>query len=182
MSHIERITRESRIDIDLSLSAGTIDIITGRPFLTHMLQTLARYAGWSLRLRASGDLAHHEIEDTAIALGAAVRSSAPAARQRYAHRVVPMDDALVEVAVDAGDRVYYCGPLPSPLYTHWMRSFAEHAGLTLHVTVRRGQDRHHIVEAAFKALGMSLAEALRPAVDVVSTKGAVELRTAQEPS
>ncbi|MEP7344794.1 MAG: imidazoleglycerol-phosphate dehydratase [Gemmatimonadaceae bacterium] len=182
MSHIERVTRESRIDVDLSLAAGAIDVVTGRPFLTHMLQTLARYAGWSLHLRANGDLAHHEIEDTAIALGAALRTAAPAARQRYAHSVVPMDDALVEVAVDAGDRFYYRGPLPSSLYHHWMRSFAEHAGLTLHVTVRRGQDRHHIVEAAFKALGLALSQALRPVTDVVSTKGAVELRIANEVS
>jgi len=180
MSRIERVTRESRVEVDLSLDAGPIDVETGRPFLTHMMQTLARYAGWSLRLRARGDLAHHEIEDTAIALGAAVRAASPAARQRYACRTIPMDEALVEVALDAGDRVYYRGPLPSSLYDHWMRSFAENAGLTLHVTVRRGRDRHHIIEAAFKALGMSLSDALRPSLDVVSTKGAVEVRTVFE--
>ena len=74
--------------------------------------------------------------------------------------VVPMDDALVEVAIDLGGRPYYRGPLPSSLYDHWMRSFADHARATLHLRVCAGRDRHHVVEAAFKALGLALHDAL----------------------
>jgi imidazoleglycerol-phosphate dehydratase len=92
-----------------------------------------------------------------------------------------MDDALVHVALDLGGRSYYRGPLPSSLYDHWMRSFAEHGRLTLHVRVLRGSDRHHIVEAAFKALGLALRDALRTGdgTDTFSTKGAV--RWSEEP-
>ena len=82
-----------------------------------------------------------------------------------------MDDALVQVVLDLGGRPYYRGPLPSSLYDHWMRSFADHAGLTLHVRVVRGEDRHHIVEAAFKALGFALRDALTETAAVNSTKG-----------
>jgi imidazoleglycerol-phosphate dehydratase len=100
---------------------------------------------------------------------------------RFGHRVVPMDDALVSASVDLGGRRYYRGRLPSRLYTHWMRSFADAAGCTLHLEVRRGRDRHHVVEAAFKALGLALHDALAPAPEVFSTKGAVRLTTREMP-
>ena len=86
-----------------------------------------------------------------------------------------MDDALVEAALDLGGRPYYRGPLPSALYDHWMRSFADHAAATVHVRVLRGTDRHHIIEAAFKALGLALRDALVESGTVFSTKGAVRL-------
>jgi imidazoleglycerol-phosphate dehydratase len=84
-----------------------------------------------------------------------------------------MDDALVHVAIDTGGRPFYEGPLPSSLYDHWMRSFADNARLTLHVRVLRGSDRHHMVEAAFKALGLAIRDALVRTDAVFSTKGAV---------
>ena len=84
-----------------------------------------------------------------------------------------MDDALVHVAVDLGGRPYYEGPLPSTLYDHWMRSFADNAKATLHVRVLRGRDRHHVVEAAFKALGLAVRDAFVETGAVFSTKGAV---------
>jgi len=87
-----------------------------------------------------------------------------------------MDDALVQVSVDIGGRPYYEGPLPSKLYDHWMRSFSNEARATIHVVVLRGSDRHHIVEAAFKALGLALRDALVDTGDRVSTKGSVSLR------
>jgi imidazoleglycerol-phosphate dehydratase len=87
-----------------------------------------------------------------------------------------MDDALVQVALDAGGRAYYEGPIPSGLYDHWMRSFAQNAGMTLHILVLRGTDRHHIVEAAFKALGLALRDALQEGDAVFSTKGSVSMR------
>jgi imidazoleglycerol-phosphate dehydratase len=84
-----------------------------------------------------------------------------------------MDDALVHVSLDLGGRPYYSGPLPSAMYDHWMRSFAEHAGATLHIRVLRGRDRHHVVEAAFKALGLAVRDALVETDALFSTKGDV---------
>jgi len=97
----------------------------------------------------------------------------PERAARYGERTVPMDDALVQVALDLGGRAYWRGPLPSALYDHWFRSFATQAGATLHVRVLRGRDRHHVLEAAFKALGLALAQALAESGPVFSTKGAV---------
>jgi imidazoleglycerol-phosphate dehydratase len=84
-----------------------------------------------------------------------------------------MDDAVVQVIIDTGGRPFYRGPLPSRLYDHWMRSFADNARITLHIIVIRGADRHHVVEAAFKALGFALRDAIRESDAVFSTKGAV---------
>ena len=173
MTAIERETKETRVRVALEPAPGEIRIETGEAFLDHMLETLARYAGWSLTVDARGDLRHHLIEDVAITLGASVRTAFAGPRARFGHRVIPMDDALVEVALDFGGRAFYRGPLPSSLYDHWMRSFATEAGLTLHVKVRRGRDRHHVVEAGFKALGLALRDALAPAEAMGSTKGAV---------
>jgi imidazoleglycerol-phosphate dehydratase len=176
MSVVERETRETKIRVSLSLGSGTAKTDTGIEFLDHMMVILARYGGFDLEVSARGDLAHHTIEDVAICFGAAVERTAPASAARYAHRVVPMDDALVECALDIGGRPYYRGPLPSSLYDHWMRSFADNAHVTLHLRVLRGRDRHHIVEAAFKALGLCLRDALVESGAVFSTKGAVALK------
>jgi len=178
MSRVVRNTRETQIQIvvDDDIDAAT-SIDTTIPFLDHMLVTLARYSGLRFDIRARGDLRHHISEDVAIALGKAIAAWSPDARARYGDRTVPMDDALVQAALDLGGRFYYEGPLPSTTYDHWMRSFAEHAGATLHLRVLRGRDRHHIVEAAFKALGFALRDAVASAGEqaVFSTKGSVEL-------
>lgn len=180
MTTIERETRETKIVVTLSLTESAIEVDTGETFLDHMLLTWARYAGLGLRIHARGDLRHHLIEDVAIALGACLRGTVPATAARYGHRTIPMDEALVEAALDIGGRFYYEGPLPSSLYEHFMRSFAEHAGCTLHLRILRGTDRHHIVEAAFKALGLALRDALVDSGAVFSTKGSVMLRSAQQ--
>ena len=177
MITLTRETRETAIRLSLALEPGETRVATGERFLTHMLETLARYAGVALALEAKGDLRHHLVEDTAIALGEGLRRAAPAACARFASRVVPMDDALVEAALDFGGRAYYEGPLPSRLYDHWMRSFATEARATLHLRVLRGSDRHHVVEAAFKALGLALREALPAEGAVFSTKGAVRVES-----
>ena len=177
MSVIERETKETKIRVALSSGTGTASVETGIGFLDHMLVTFARYSGLDLEVSATGDRPHHSIEDVAICIGAALERAAPANAARYAHRVVPMDDALVECALDLGGRPYYRGPLPSSLYDHWMRSFADNARLTLHIRVLRGRDRHHIVEAAFKALGLCLRDALVETGAVFSTKGAVGMRS-----
>ena len=187
MSTITRETRETRVRVTLELDgkgagaaahgAGAAPgIATGEPFLDHMLATFARYAGIALAVEATGDLRHHLIEDVAITVGEALRRAIPPACARYGERTVPMDDALVQAALDAGGRAYWAGRVPSALYDHWFRSFADAARLTLHVRVLRGRDRHHVIEAAFKATGLALAQALAPGGAVFSTKGSVSLR------
>jgi imidazoleglycerol-phosphate dehydratase len=179
MKTIVRETRETRVEIGLARGAGgpggdvRASSATGLPFLDHMMTTLAFYAGLHLALAAKGDLRHHLVEDVAIAAGEAVARLVPERARRYGSRTLPMDDALVHVALDLGGRPYYEGPLPAPLYDHWFRSFAMQARATLHVRLLRGTDRHHVVEAAFKALGLSLREALEEAGPRFSTKGAV---------
>jgi imidazoleglycerol-phosphate dehydratase len=170
---VTRATKETRIRIELATGEGVANVVTGQTFLDHMMTTLARYAGFDLVITAAGDLKHHLIEDVGIAMGEAVARLFPATAARYGDRTIAMDDALVHVSLDAGGRPYYRGPIPSSLYDHWMRSFADTAHFTLHIRVLRGQDRHHIVEAAFKALGLALRDALVETGAVFSTKGAV---------
>ena len=177
MTIVVRDTRETQIRVEVTPGTGVSTVDTTIPFLDHMLVTLARYASLDLTLTARGDLRHHLIEDVAIAFGAAIAALVPARAARYGDRFIPMDDALVHVALDLGGRPYYCGPLPSDLYDHWFRSFSANAHATVHVRVLRGRDRHHVVEAAFKALGASLRLALaaESTTAVFSTKGAVGL-------
>ncbi len=172
---IERQTRETTIRVDAIIGSGVSQVDTSVPFLDHMLTAFARYAGIDLIVRARGDLRHHIIEDVALAVGTAVSGLVPRGAARYGERTVPMDEALVQAVLDVGGRPYYRGPIPSSLYDHWMRSFCDAAKFTLHVRVLRGTDRHHVVEAAFKALGFSLRQALADTGSVFSTKGAVRL-------
>jgi len=176
MTEVVRETRETRVRVRASLGTGQAAVRTGEQFLDHMLTTLARYAGVDLDIEAEGDLRHHLIEDVAITVGVALKRLIPPTAVRYGDRTVAMDDALVHAALDFGGRPYYRGPLPSSLYEHWMRSFCDHAALTLHLRVLRGTDRHHIVEAAYKALGLALREALADHGAVLSTKGGVDIR------
>ena len=175
MSIITRETRETTVRVELAAGSGVAQVETGIPFLDHMLVTFARYSGLDVAVRARGDLRHHTIEDVAIAVGSALAAHVPNTAARYGDRTVPMDDALVHCAIDLGGRPYYRGPLPSGLDDHWMRSFADNAQATLHLRVLRGQDRHHVVEAAFKALGLAVRDALVETGAVFSTKGSVKL-------
>jgi imidazoleglycerol-phosphate dehydratase len=177
---VTRETRETSVRIELlPKSVGdalpTVDATTTVPFLDHMMVTLCRYAGIAARIDARGDLRHHIIEDVAIALGGAISDATAATAARYGNRTIPMDDALVQCVVDLGGRAYYAGRLPSKIYEHWMRSFAMSAQATIHIRVIRGRDRHHIVEAAFKALGLALRDAMIDSGAVFSTKGNVSL-------
>jgi imidazoleglycerol-phosphate dehydratase len=175
MTVVVRETKETTIRCELIRGAGTADVSTGLPFHDHMLVAFARYSGLDLTLKATGDLPHHLVEDVAICIGAAVAALLPATAARYGDRTVPMDEALVHCALDLGGRPFYRGPLPSGLYDHWMRSFSDNARATVHLRVLRGTDRHHIVEAAFKALGLAVREAFVDSGAVFSTKGGVAL-------
>jgi imidazoleglycerol-phosphate dehydratase len=170
MTTLTRKTKETEIRVGLGQPAGSD---TGLAFFDHMLTTLGTYAGLSLQIQARGDLRHHVMEDVALALGRLIATVTPATARRYGERTVPMDDALVQAVLDLGGRPYFKGSLPSKLYTHWFRSFASAAGMTLHLRRLRGSDRHHLTEAAFKATGLALRDALRDDGVVFSTKGSV---------
>lgn len=172
---VERKTSETNVRVEAALGTGKAQIGTTVPFLDHMMTALARYSGFDLTITATGDLRHHIIEDVALTVGAAFAQVIPATAARYGERTVPMDEALVQAVLDAGGRPYYEGPIPSSLYEHWMRSFCDASKFTLHLVVIRGEDRHHIVEAAFKALGFALRQAAVDSGAVFSTKGAIAL-------
>jgi imidazoleglycerol-phosphate dehydratase len=177
VTEIERETGETKVRVRVAAHAAAAEssIETSEPFLDHMLGTLARYAGLNLAVSATGDLRHHLVEDVAITLGLALRRIVPETCQRYGHAVVPMDDAVVEAALDTGGRAWYEGPIPSGLYEHFFRSLIDNAGFTLHLRVVRGRDRHHVVEAAFKSFGLALRQALVESGAVFSTKGSVRV-------
>lgn len=180
MKKIVRKTKETRVEVSLGRSSApglsSVEVSTGLPFYDHMLSTLLKYAGLEGRVRAEGDLTHHVMEDVAITLGRAVRAAMPEAAARFGERTIPMDDALVQAVIDAGGRFHFAGKLPSRLYTHVLRSFAGSLGATLHVRVLAGEDRHHIIEAAFKAVGLALRQATSDAGGgVFSLKGSEQI-------
>ena len=172
---VERTTTETQIRVSAAIGEGRATVDTSVPFLDHLMIVLARYSGVDLTIAARGDLRHHIIEDVALAVGAAIAQAIPATAARFGERTIPMDDALVQAVLDVGGRPFYRGPIPSSLYEHWMRSFCDAAKCTVHVRVLRGTDRHHVVEAAFKAVGLALRDAARDTGAVFSTKGAVAL-------
>ena len=176
MSRLKRETRETQIEVQVRRGSGAVDIATGDTFLDHMLTTLGRYAGIELRVRATGDLRHHLVEDVAIAVGLALKDEVPETCARFGWATAPMDDALVRAAVDVGGRAWYEGRMPSALYQHFLQSFAVNLGANLHVEVARGRDKHHVVEAAVKATGLALRQALAQGdAAVFSTKGAIKV-------
>ena len=175
MSKLERKTKETTIAAEVRVGEGPSDISIDDRFLEHMVQTLARYASLEIRMEATGDLRHHLVEDVAIVLGQALKEEVPEGIARFGSGLIPMDEALAQAAIDVGGRPYYVGKLPSKLYTHFLHSFATNLDATLHVKILRGTDRHHMIEAAIKATGVALRQALVPRNEVFSTKGAVEI-------
>lgn len=173
---LERRTAETEIALRLDLDGrGESRIATGVGFFDHMLTALARHAGFDLELTARGDLevdAHHTVEDAGIVLGEALARAMGEKRglTRFGHALVPMDEALVEAAVDCSGRGFlvFDIPFPSPqlgsmaseLVEEFFRALAAHAGLTLHLRARSGRNGHHLAEAAFKAAARALRMAL----------------------
>jgi imidazoleglycerol-phosphate dehydratase len=173
---LARRTKETDIVVQLNLDGtGVYDIAIADRWLKHMLESVARFGKMDLTIRASGDFAHHVIEDVGITLGKALKE---ALKDRPVQRVgtgtIPMDEALVTASVDLVDRPYCHVELPDEMLEHFLRSFSMEARITLHTLVHRGKNFHHICEATFKALGMALHQATRPAAGLTSTKGKVK--------
>ena len=175
MTVVRRTTSETAVTVELSTGSPEpkVAVSTSEPFFDHMVSALGRYAGFDLSVTATGDLTHHLVEDVALTLGRAVMEATPATCARYGTATVPMDDALVTAAIDLGGRGFWGGSLPDPDYDHVLRSFAMAAGATLHVVVTRGYDGHHVTEAAMKAVGLALRQAMAGSGAVFSTKGTV---------
>ena len=175
---VDRSTRETRITAEMDLDgSGRFEVESNIQFLKHMVETLARYSSFDLKVTAFGDNEHHIIEDTAITLGKALSEALDGRPiERMATSTVPMDDALVTASLDLVDRPYADIDCPSPEYHHFMRSFAMSSGMTLHIAVMRGFDEHHIIEAGFKALGKALREAVKVRETELSTKDSVVIK------
>lgn len=193
-ARLERETKESKVVVEVDLDGtGRTDVSTGVRFYDHMLASLGRHALFDLTVHAEGDVdvdAHHTVEDVAIVFGQALGTALGDKRgiRRFGSALVPLDEALVQVAVDVAGRPYcvHDGEPPGQEYAliggtyvgsltrHVMETLAFQAGLALHVRVLSGRDPHHIIEAQFKAVARALREAV--AVDpreagIPSTKG-----------
>jgi imidazoleglycerol-phosphate dehydratase len=188
---VERKTKETEISVSVDLDgSGRSEISTGIGFLDHMLDQLSRHSLIDLKVKAKGDLHidfHHTTEDTGIAIGEAV-SKALGERKginRYGDALIPMDETLTRVALDASNRPYLIwkvnftrpklGEMDTELFKEWFQAFAQNAGLTLHVENLYGENNHHIVESCYKGLARALRTAIsidpRKSDAVPSTKG-----------
>jgi imidazoleglycerol-phosphate dehydratase len=188
---VARKTKETQISARIDLDGtGAYDIATGIGFLDHMLEQLSRHSLIDITLKAKGDLHidfHHTTEDTGIVLGQALSQALGerAGIRRYGEALIPMDETLTRVALDASNRPYLIwkvafgrdklGEMDNELFKEWFQAFAQHAGLTLHVENLYGENSHHIVESCYKGLARALRQAIeidpRRAKAVPSTKG-----------
>jgi imidazoleglycerol-phosphate dehydratase len=188
---VRRSTKETSIEVRVNLDGtGIYDVKTGIGFLDHMLEQLSRHSLIDLYVRAEGDLHidfHHTTEDSGIAIGEAVTKALGDRKgiTRYGAALIPMDETLTRVALDASNRPYLIwkvnftrdklGEMDTELFKEWFQAFAQSAGLTLHVENLYGENNHHIVESCFKALARALRQAVtvdpRAAAAIPSTKG-----------
>lgn len=190
IAQVDRETAETSVHVSLHLDGtGKAEVETGIGFLDHMLNHVIRHALFDGVVQARGDLhvdAHHTVEDVGICIGLALQRALGDKRgiERYGHAIVPMDDALVMVAVDLSGRAYlHCdlqlppvmfGQMPAELVQEFLRALAFQVPMNLHVRQLAGHNAHHIAEATFKALGRALADAVRyrsRESGVPSTKG-----------
>jgi imidazoleglycerol-phosphate dehydratase len=189
-SQQHRETKETKIELALDVDgAGQARASTGIPFFDHMLEQLGKHGGWDLRIEAEGDLeidTHHTIEDVGIVLGTAFKEALgdKAGVRRFASAVVPLDEALVQVALDLSGRPFlvyevdprseWIGTFDPQLAEEFWRAFAFAAGITLHMRSLSGKNGHHIIEASFKGVARSLRDAVKiEGTGVPSTKGAL---------
>ena len=185
-------TKETSVSVAIDLDGGLVSTSTGIPFFDHMLEQLGRHGGFGLTVDCRGDLeidAHHTVEDVGIALGEVFAEALgdKAGVRRFASIKVPLDEALVDVALDLsgrpflhydvdfpGQKILGDPPFDPQLVEEFWRAFAVAARLTLHIELVRGRNTHHIVEAGFKAVARALRDAVR--IDgggVPSTKGSL---------
>jgi imidazoleglycerol-phosphate dehydratase len=188
----ERRTKETTIDVSVAVDGtGVVSVTTGLPFFDHMLSQLGRHGGLDLTIAARGDLevdAHHTVEDVGIVLGEALAEALgdKTGIRRFASIALPLDESLVEVALDLSGRPYLAydvafaadaaslgtPPFDPQLAEEFWRAFATAAAVTLHVRMVTGKNTHHILEASFKAVARCLRDAVRvEGVGVPSTKG-----------
>jgi imidazoleglycerol-phosphate dehydratase len=189
-ARIERATKESSVIVELNIDgSGSIEVSTGVPFFDHMLSQLGKHAGFDLKVIATGDVevdTHHTVEDTSLALGEALRSALgdKSGIRRFGDALVPLDEVLVQVAVDLSGRPYLVhrqpeiveliGTFDTTLGRHIWESIVAEARIALHIRVLEGRNAHHVFEAQFKAVARALKDAV--AVDdrvrgIPSTKG-----------
>ena len=188
---VKRQTKETRIEASLDLDGtGAYEVQTGIGFLDHMIEQLSRHSLIDIRLKAEGDLHidyHHTTEDSGIVLGQALAQALGDRKgiRRYGDALIPMDETLTRVALDASNRPYLIwkvaftrdklGQMATELFKEWFQAFAQAGGLTLHVETLYGDNSHHIVESCFKGLARALRHAVeidpRAAQAVPSTKG-----------
>lgn len=186
---LERRTRETFIQVAVDLDgSGDADVATGLGFLDHMVTALSRHSRIDIELKCEGDLHiddHHTVEDCALALGDALRLAAGERRgiRRFGHAYAPLDEALARAVVDLSGRPWAgvdigfkrekLGDVSTENLTHFLESMAVAARLTLHVDVLKGENDHHRIEAAFKAVALALRTALATdgTHDIPSTKG-----------
>lgn len=185
-----RTTKETSIEIAIDLDGGPVQCSTGIPFFDHMLDQLGRHGGLGITVEAKGDLeidAHHTVEDVGIALGACLADALgdKAGVRRFATAACPLDEALVEVALDLSGRPYLVYEIEPPgekilgdppfdpqLVEEFWRAFVTSAGITLHLVMVRGRNTHHIIESTFKGAARALRDAVRvEGHEVPSTKG-----------
>lgn len=187
-SNIERNTKETKINIELNLDGGEVEVSTGIGFFDHMLTAFGVHGGFGLRVEVKGDLevdTHHTVEDTGIVLGKAFKQALGdmSGIQRYGSFNIPMDESLAQVSLDISNRPFLvfnakfeqelCGDYETCVTEEFWRAFAMNSGITLHINVPYGINAHHQIEAIFKAVAHALKIAVTKNSDgaVLSTKG-----------
>lgn len=185
---LRRETKETTVEVALTVDgSGSLDVSTGIPFFDHMLEQLGKHAGFDLRVHAKGDLdvdLHHTVEDAGIVLGNALREALgdKVGVRRFANALVPLDEALVQVALDLSGRPFlvyevdpvaeWIGTFDPQLAEEFWKGFVDGARVTLHVRSVAGKNGHHVIEASFKAVARALRDAVRiEGAGVPSTKG-----------
>jgi imidazoleglycerol-phosphate dehydratase len=190
ISKVERSTKESQVNVELNLDGtGKIEVDTGVPFFDHMLSQLGKHAGFDLKVKTTGDVevdSHHTVEDTSLAVGQALREALgdKTGIRRFGDALVPLDEVIVQAAVDLSGRPYLVhrqpeiveliGTFDTTLGKHIWESFVAEARIALHIRVIEGRNAHHVLEAQFKAVARALRDAVTldsRVTGVPSTKG-----------
>jgi imidazoleglycerol-phosphate dehydratase len=183
-ARVGRKTKESEVLVELNIDGtGTTSISTGEPFFDHMLEQLGKHSGFDITVKTVGDISvdsHHSVEDTSLALGQAIKAGI----RRFGDALVPLDEVLVQVAVDLSGRPYLVhhqpqiveliGTFDTTLGKHIWESIVAQAQIALHVRVLEGSNAHHVLEAQFKAVARALKDAVsldKQVKGIPSTKG-----------